>query len=84
MNKKDLLVIAEKNCPACNFFKSKVNSVKVCDLDSKECFDLAEKMDIKKVPTILLKDGGKFEKCDIEYKEGRFTAVCKNQRIELK
>ncbi len=85
MEKKDLLVLTVKNCPACEKFETVVEDIEICKIDEGgKCGKIAKDILLFETPTVVAEDdNGNFYKCSLEYKDGKYTAICKEKKIDL-
>ena len=85
---KEFIILTAENCGGCETIKRHIqnpSSVEIFDVTkSDEAALLAAKNNILSVPSVIRKTPeGNIEKCDLELKDGKVKAKCKNKEVIL-
>jgi len=80
-----IIVLTVESCSGCRELKKKAKgNVEICDINNNgRCAEIADKADIRYVPSAIMIEGTSLKKCDIEKRGDKFYVICDGEEIEV-
>jgi len=89
-NKREIILLSSTGCPPCNLaeetLKDKISSgdVRLVSISSAEGMKLAKNADRIEVPSIFIKEKGKYKQCELFFDDKVAIAKCGEETIPIK